>query len=445
MAIAIQVTQAGLNAEAATGLDGDLNITHIELGSGTAAPALGDTGVTSLSPRRVFQIDGEHVVATRVNNNLVITWIDNRNAVEYDGTDGGYEIGIFRNGVFTVDDPFPEASEITDSGELYARASDTSPLFTKAAGQHPVYDIGIQYTDASGAGQDFPDVTIVPQGTRTIRGGWLQSTDAELELADPPDIKVVSAAQLRDFVHNRLGTGSILPTDPDVGDLFVLTASVMVNGVTYALGLYECVVDGEWVQVRKDVASGTTLPPNPSLGNLFVLTEDVGGQLEGLYECVSAGAWAPVYRDFDLHEDVSTEVTDLAEDDRFVVTDESETGEPMRYITRENFRKNLIEPQQALTGASVIDWDAGDKPNALLTLNSDKTFSAPTNATTGHYYILTIVQDGTGGRSVTWHDDFRFSGIGDNLSLSQSASTRDVLAFQYTGTHMACIGVSYEV
>ena len=55
---------------------------------------------------------------------------------------------------------------------------------------------------------------------------------------------------------------------------------------------------------------------------------------------------------FDLHEDIGTELTGLAIADRFAVSDESETGEPTRYVTW-NTISDELEPDILSSSAAT--------------------------------------------------------------------------------------------
>lgn len=94
-----------------------------------------------------------------------------------------------------------------------------------------------------------------------------------------------------------------------------------------------------------------------------------------------------------------------------------------------------------LTDASTIAWNANSGQTATVTLGGNRTMGAPTNLINGFYYLLTIVQDGTGSRTVTWNSIFRFTG-NTAPTLSTAAGSVDQVAFRYDGTYLREIGRS---
>ena len=56
---------------------------------------------------------------------------------------------------------------------------------------------------------------------------------------------------------------------------------------------------------------------------------------------------------------------------------------------------------QTLTDAETISYDVNNGVNAKVTLGGDRTLAAITNAAEGQSGTLTLIQDGTGGRSLT--------------------------------------------
>jgi hypothetical protein len=61
--------------------------------------------------------------------------------------------------------------------------------------------------------------------------------------------------------------------------------------------------------------------------------------------------------------------------------------------------------EDTLTDGATITWDVIDSPVAKVTLAGNRTLSAPSGTTpiAGQFISLLIIQDGTGGRSLTWN------------------------------------------
>lgn len=89
----------------------------------------------------------------------------------------------------------------------------------------------------------------------------------------------------------------------------------------------------------------------------------------------------------------------------------------------------------ALTDGATINWDLSAAPVARVTLGGNRTVAAPTNMTDGYTYILEIIQDGTGSRTLTWNAAFLWpSGIAPTLSTG--AGKVDIITFVSNGTQM---------
>ncbi len=81
--------------------------------------------------------------------------------------------------------------------------------------------------------------------------------------------------------------------------------------------------------------------------------------------------------------------------------------------------------------ALTIDWDNGPSQKCTLTGNCTFTFSNPVAGAT---YSLEIVQDGTGGRTLTLPSTVRWTSNSTIPTLSTTLSTVTLVSFYYTGT-----------
>lgn len=85
------------------------------------------------------------------------------------------------------------------------------------------------------------------------------------------------------------------------------------------------------------------------------------------------------------------------------------------------------EVTQTLTDGATINWDVSSGNIAKVTLGGNRTFAAPSNLKDGSY-ILHVIQDGTGSRTITWNAAFKWVG-GVAPVLSTTAGARDVFSF----------------
>lgn len=94
----------------------------------------------------------------------------------------------------------------------------------------------------------------------------------------------------------------------------------------------------------------------------------------------------------------------------------------------------------ALTPGTTVAWDMNAAPNATLTPVQNFTLSNPTNLVPGGGGMLTITQDSTGSRVITWGSAYRFPG-GTKFALSTAANSIDQIAwYSPDGTHVDVVG-----
>jgi len=97
-----------------------------------------------------------------------------------------------------------------------------------------------------------------------------------------------------------------------------------------------------------------------------------------------------------------------------------------------------------LTDGATIAWDASINQVCSVTLAGNRTMAAPTNQVDGGFYHITIIQDGSGSRTITWNAVFKFPS--DTApTLTTTASEQDELTFRSNGTNMYLVGQSLAV
>ena len=89
---------------------------------------------------------------------------------------------------------------------------------------------------------------------------------------------------------------------------------------------------------------------------------------------------------------------------------------------------------QLSDGANVI-WNVDQSPNAVIVLGGNRTINNPANMVPGLLYRLTLVQDATGNRTVTWGSAYKWP-AGIAPTLSTAANAVDELWFTTDGTNM---------
>ena len=140
------------------------------------------------------------------------------------------------------------------------------------------------------------------------------------------------------------------------------------------------------------------------------------------------------------------EVTIDTDKDALVVHDNSQAGgypvaslhNAQEYSATQNFNATT------LTDGATINWDASANQVTSVTLGGNRTFAAPTNMVDGGAYVLIVVQDGTGSRTITWNSVFKWDG-GTAPTLTTANGSRDQFVFVSNGTNMYEIGRALDV
>lgn len=122
------------------------------------------------------------------------------------------------------------------------------------------------------------------------------------------------------------------------------------------------------------------------------------------------------------------------------ITGTLNSGTPALLATAQEFTATQNFNETTLTDASTIAWDASANQVTKVTLGANRALGAATNQVQGAVYVLTIIQDGTGSRTVTFNSIYKFATAVPTLTTT--ASARDILVFLSDGTNMYEIGRS---
>ena len=97
--------------------------------------------------------------------------------------------------------------------------------------------------------------------------------------------------------------------------------------------------------------------------------------------------------------------------------------------------QTLTDTSGSIVTTAKAAWDVADGRVATITLTgTGRTMPAPLNLKVGTY-ILTIIQDATGSRTVTWNSVFKWT-AGVAPPLTTTANAKDVFSFFSDGTNM---------
>jgi len=97
--------------------------------------------------------------------------------------------------------------------------------------------------------------------------------------------------------------------------------------------------------------------------------------------------------------------------------------------------------EDTLTDQATIAWDVIASPVAKVTLAANRTIAAPSGTTpaAGQFVAITVIQDGTGSRTLTWNATYEFK---DDTAptLTTTASKGDLFVFKYNGSKWLEVG-----
>ena len=90
-------------------------------------------------------------------------------------------------------------------------------------------------------------------------------------------------------------------------------------------------------------------------------------------------------------------------------------------------------PETTLTDGSTINWNMSTQSVCKVTLAGNRTMAAPSNSSTGQFASIVVIQDGTGGRTLTWNAVYEFAS--DTApTLTATANLGDLFVFRYNGS-----------
>ena len=101
----------------------------------------------------------------------------------------------------------------------------------------------------------------------------------------------------------------------------------------------------------------------------------------------------------------------------------------------------VLNVEDTLTDASTITWDVIASPVAKVTLGGNRTIAAPsgTSPAAGQFIALTVIQDGTGSRTLTWNATYEFT-ADTAPTLTTTANKGDLFIFKYNGSKWLEVG-----
>lgn len=247
---------------------------------------------------------------------------------------------------------------------------------------------------------DDVDMTLpVPAAGKVI--GW---NDAENGLEN----QSLTVTALQYSGEMSAGLDASKPASPSTDDMYLATDTKI---------LYLCFASGTWTALSITTGTAAARPASPKLGQIYLATDT-----SAMSVCFVAGAWVSIAPDGALF-------TNLA-------NIPSGAGRiPLANLP-------LLTPQNVvtLTDQATIATDASLGNYFKVTLGGNRTLANPTNPTTNQKVIFEFLQDGTGSRTITLGSDFIFGTDVTSVTLTTTASKRDLMACIYNGAKWVVVG-----
>lgn len=140
-----------------------------------------------------------------------------------------------------------------------------------------------------------------------------------------------------------------------------------------------------------------------------------------------------------IQSDIDTKFADnaagdiTAQDGREVLTNVKDSA--LMAQDAQEYERQLNFNETVLADAANIAWDLDLNQCAVVTIAGNRTVQAPTNMKAGSTYILRVIQDVTGTRTLTWNAVFKWPG-GTAPTLSTAGGAVDIITFTSDGTNM---------
>lgn len=241
--------------------------------------------------------------------------------------------------------------------------------------------------------------------------------------AEENGIYVVGSSPARDDLFDTYAEhpGSLIAIEEgtaNADDLYLCTSNTGGTLNTTAINFTK-IIPGAGGSVTSVATAG--LATGGTITEAGTVTVSINGQSGLSASPVAADEFAIYDASATAHKKITT--TELFGSDVL-------TASAREYTKTQNFNMTT------LSDGANISWDLSQNQVAKVTLAGNRTLDAPSNQVAGATYILIVVQDGTGSRTLnTSASAYKFPG-GTEPTLSTGANAVDILTFVSDGSSM---------
>ena len=227
----------------------------------------------------------------------------------------------------------------------------------------------------------------------------------------------------------------------------------MADKTLLDLDLYDAALTGDELMHIVQGATGSEVDYRMALSNLetYLSSEVISD------EAYDATTWDGVTDEAPSKNVVRDKIETIVSDISSIVSDEAYDATSWDGVTDEAPSKNVVRDEietraahlaqnmQVLTDGANISWNMSNGGFASVTLGGNRTLDNPTNVKAGGLYRLRVVQDATGGRTLSFGSNYKFPG-GISVTLSSGAGDIDLFEFiAYDSSTLYLVNALFDI
>jgi hypothetical protein len=204
------------------------------------------------------------------------------------------------------------------------------------------------------------------------------------------------------------------------------------TGVSPALLRIRNAADTAWITIGDVTAANLGLLTSATAASTYLALS--GGRVTGNLEIGPAGSLTFEGSGDDANE-TTIAVTNPTADRTVTLPDASLTVAGINIV--QSFSAAQRGGITALTDGATITPDFAASNNFSVTLGGNRTLANPSNLTAGQSGVIVVTQDGTGGRTLAFGNQWRWPG-GTAPTLTTAANAVDVIAYYAESATRIC-------